>query len=494
MAHPRIIQGGMGIGVSDWKLANSVAAQGALGVVSGTALDSVLARRLEQGDQGGHMRRGLAAFPDRTVADRILATWFRPDGTPETHDFSVLPMRTVGSADSPVNDPATIFGNDELDALTVVANFVEVYLAKEGHSGVVGINFLEKVQLPNPAAIYGAMLAGVDYVLMGAGIPLEIPGLLDRYARGESGAIRVQVEGAAKDEILTVCFDPSRVIAAPPPALKRPYFLAIVSSYILAMTMVTRASGVVDGIVVENHTAGGHNAPPRGVLSLDGSGEPIYGPKDTVDYAKMVGLGVPFWLGGSYSRKESLSSADTEGAAGIQVGTLFAFCSESGLLPELKKRFLEALSDGHLSVLTHPRASPTGYPFKLALLGETLSEKRDFLARKRVCNVGLLRELFRKSDGSIGYRCPAEGEASYATKGGAGEKAGEARCLCNALLANIGLGMKYAGERLEQPLLTVGNQLESLRLLVAKCGMQYSARDVIAFLESGAKTRTAAQG
>ncbi len=493
MTHPRIIQGGMGIGVSDWKLANAVASRGALGVVSGTALDSVLARRLEQGDQGGHMRRGLAAFPDRRIADRILARWFRADGTPETHDFSVLPMRAMGSADSMVSDPSAIAGNDELDALTVAANFVEVYLAMEGHSGFVGINFLEKVQLPNPAAIYGAMLAGVDYVLMGAGIPLEIPGLLDRYSRGECGEIRVQVSGAAKDEIHTVRFDPSRVMEAPPVALKRPYFLAIVSSYILAMTMVTRASGTVDGIVVENHTAGGHNAPPRGVLSLDVSGEPMYGPKDTVDYAKMVGLNVPFWLGGSYSREESLSSADGEGAAGIQVGTLFAFCSESGLLPELKRRFLEAVSAGKAFVRTHPHASPTGYPFKLALLGDTLSEKKDFIARKRVCNVGLLRELFRTSDGSIGYRCPAESEPAYAAKGGDGEKSGEARCLCNALLANIGLGMKYAGERLEQPLLTVGNQLESLRLVVAKFGMQYSARDVIAFLESRAKVRVAAR-
>ena len=66
----------------------------------------------------------------------------------------------------------------------MAGNFVEVYLAKQGHYGPVGINYLEKVQMATPAAAYGAMLAGVDYVLMGAGIPAEIPGLLDSFAAG----------------------------------------------------------------------------------------------------------------------------------------------------------------------------------------------------------------------------------------------------------------------------------------------------------------------
>jgi NAD(P)H-dependent flavin oxidoreductase YrpB (nitropropane dioxygenase family) len=352
---------------------------------------------------------------------------------------------------------------------------------------MVGINFLEKVQLPNPAAIYGAMLAGVDYVLMGAGIPLEIPGLLDRYARGEGGELRIHVEGAAKDERFVVRFDPGRILESPPASLKRPFFLAIVSSYILAATMVTRASGKVDGIVVENHTAGGHNAPPRGVLQLDECGEPIYGPKDSVDYARMLGLNIPFWLGGSYSMPSSLEEARAEGASGIQVGTLFAFCRESGLLSELKKRFLEAVNAGVARVFTHPQASPTGYPFKIALLKGTLSEDLFFNDRKRVCNVGLLREPFRAADGGIGYRCPAESEYQFVRKGGDAEKARNARCLCNALLANIGLGMKYAGGYLEKPLLTVGAHLESLRQFVKKAGMDYTAIDVIDFLESGAK-------
>lgn len=479
MEHPSIIQGGMGVGVSDWRLARAVSMQGALGVVSGTALDTVFARRLQQGDQGGDMRRGLAAFPDRELAGRVRAAWFNPDGTTDTHNFSSIPLREVA-----IESGGKATAGSAIDDLTVAANFVEIFLAKEGHDGVVGINFLEKVSLPNPAAIYGAMLAGVDYILMGAGIPVEIPGLLDRYARGEPGEIRVYVEGAQKDEHFVARFDPATVLRSPPSTLKRPRFLAIVSSYVLAATMATRASGRVDGIVVENQTAGGHNAPPRGVLALDADGEPIYGPKDSVDYAKMVGLGIPFWLGGSYSTPDSLPASRAEGAAGIQVGTLFAFCRESGILPELKKRFLDAVRAGKALVFTHPGASPTGYPFKIGLLKDTLSDIAEFMGRKRVCNMGLLREPYEAPDGAIGYRCPAEPEAAFIAKGGSPARASGARCLCNALLANIGLGMSYAGARMERPLLTVGKHLESLRRLLQRFGTDYTADDVLHFLRA----------
>lgn len=69
--HPVIIQGGMGAGVSCWRLAQAVSQLGQLGVVSGIALDLILARRLQDGDPGGHMRRGLDRFPFPKMAQRI---------------------------------------------------------------------------------------------------------------------------------------------------------------------------------------------------------------------------------------------------------------------------------------------------------------------------------------------------------------------------------------------------------------------------------------
>lgn len=487
MDHPRIIQGGMGAGVSDWRLAAAVAREGAMGVVSGTALDVILARRLQQGDLDGHMRRGLEAFPDQAVAARILDRYFHPQGTSEFHRFKATPMGTLLE-----ESESTGVLSPEHQELLVVANFVEIYLAKEGHRGLVGVNYLEKIQLSNPASIYGAMLAGVDYVLMGAGIPLEIPGLLDQYARGEAGSITLTVEGVPREELISLSFDPAAVLASPPTTLKRPAFLAIVSSNVLAKTMVSRASGVVDGIVVEDHTAGGHNAPPRGTLQLNAEGEPIYGDKDRVDAARMVELKVPFWLAGSRSDSGAVETSRRTGAQGVQVGTLFAFCRESAFLPELKRRFLQMVEAGKMRIFTHPEASPTGYPIKIARLEDTVGEDAEFFRRPRVCNLGLLRHIYRKNDAGqellpssrLGYRCPAEPVAAWVGKGGSKEEARNARCLCNSLLAAVGLAMEYAGGYLERPLLVPGEYLESLRVLIKKVGLDYTAADVIRFLSA----------
>ena len=116
------------------------------------------------------------------------------------------------------------------DSLTMIANFVEVFLAKEGHDGVVGVNLLTKVQMPNLATLYGAMLAGVDYVIMGAGIPREIPGVLDAFADGRVASIKLDVEGAQRGESHNLTFDPARHWIEPPPALHRPRFLPVVAA------------------------------------------------------------------------------------------------------------------------------------------------------------------------------------------------------------------------------------------------------------------------
>ena len=92
---PVIIQGGMGAGVSSWRLARAVAEAGQVGVVSGTAIDLLVARRLQDGDPGGHMRRGLAAFPLDGVADRILERYFIEGGKAEGDRFKTKPMPAV---------------------------------------------------------------------------------------------------------------------------------------------------------------------------------------------------------------------------------------------------------------------------------------------------------------------------------------------------------------------------------------------------------------
>lgn len=80
---PTIIQGGMGAAVSNWRLARAVSRLGQLGVVSGTALDLIFARRLQDGDLGGHMRRGLDQFPIPEIAERVWDRYYIPGGKAE---------------------------------------------------------------------------------------------------------------------------------------------------------------------------------------------------------------------------------------------------------------------------------------------------------------------------------------------------------------------------------------------------------------------------
>ena len=98
-ALPRIIQGGMGVAVSNWSLARAVAQAGQLGVVSGTAIDTVLVRRLQDGDPGGHMRRAMARFPIPEVAEALAAEFARFLAAPGARALErlVLPLYPTGA-------------------------------------------------------------------------------------------------------------------------------------------------------------------------------------------------------------------------------------------------------------------------------------------------------------------------------------------------------------------------------------------------------------
>jgi nitronate monooxygenase len=468
---PTIIQGGMGAGVSNWRLAQAVSQFGQLGVVSGTALDQIFARRLQDGDPGGHMRRGLDHFPFPNMAERIWMTHYIPGGKQERKSYRTLPMHAQD-------------GPHEMQELCIVANFVEVFLARDGHSNPVGINYLEKIQIPHLPSLYGAMLAGVGYVLMGAGIPLNIPGVLDRLADHSRATYPLHVTGAHEGEDTLLTFVPADFMERGLPTLSRPQFLAIVSSNVLAATILKRANGKVNGFVVEGPTAGGHNAPPRGKLQLDDAGDAIYGERDRVDLEKIRELGLPFWLAGGYGTPEKLRQALAAGATGVQVGTAFAYCAESGLRSDYKQAILQKVISGESRVATDPSASPTNFPFKVVQLEGTLSEDEVYLARPRICDLGFLREAYRTAEGTIDYRCSSEPVTTYISKGGKAENTPGKRCLCNALMATIGQPQVRNGKLTEMGLVTSGNELTKLgRFLPPGGELAYSASDVITKLQ-----------
>ena len=467
--YPVIIQGGMGAGVSNWRLARAVSETGQLGVVSGTALDQILIRRLQDGDPGGNMRRGLNAFPFPTMAEQIWGRYFIPGGKAERTPYQLAAAHTRDDS-------------RELIELCIASNYVEVFLAREGHRNPVGINYLEKIQTAHLPSIYGAMLAGVGYVVMGAGIPLKIPGVLDRFVEHRAAEYPLHVTGAHEGDDTTMRFDPRDVMECELAPLERPKFLAIVSSNTLATTILKKANGRVNGLVIEMSTAGGHNAPPRGKLQLSRAGEPVYGERDAVDIAKLRELGVPFWLAGGYGHPEKLREALAQGATGIQVGTAFEFANESGLKEDYKQALLAKAVDGSTQVFTDPLASPTGFPFKIARLEGTNSEEAVFMERPRICDLGFLREAYRTPEGGIGYRCAAEPLSLYLAKGGKPEDTVGRKCICNALIANIGYPQVRNGQRVEKGIVTAGDDLKNIQDFLAPGRSSYSAADVIATL------------
>ncbi|MFO8027829.1 MAG: nitronate monooxygenase [Opitutales bacterium] len=454
---PSIIQGGMGAGVSDWRLARAVATAGQMGVVSGTALDSILIRRLQDGDLDGSMRRALKAFPYPEIADRILEEWYIEGGKDAAAPYRLKPLPVVDM-------------NRSDEELLIAASFAEVYLAKEGHGGLVGINLLEKIQIPTLPALFGAMLAEVDVVIMGGGIPLAIPGVLDAMAELRPVALKLNVLGADRSHDHKIEFHPGTHVSASQEWLKRPCFFPVVSSDVLAKTFVRKASGHVDGLIVEHHSAGGHNAPPR----RDGA----YSERDVCSMEKIAALSLPFWIAGSSASPERLQEAKAMGAQGVQVGSAFACSEESGITPEIKREIIEQYFNGELNVITDFRASPTDYPFKRVEVAANRGADAC-----RACDLGYLRHIYEKDDGTLAYRCPSAPRKAYVAKGGKAEDCEGRVCLCNGLVATIGMGQVRRG-RMVQPLVTMGDDLSFLdRVGRGESGLP-TARDVVDYLVS----------
>ena len=464
---PRVIQGGMGIGVSSWAMAKAVSQTGELGVVSGTAIDSVISRRLQDGDIDGSVRRALLQFPDHYFAGEVQRRYFIEGGKKENVPYLLIPK-------------LSLHPTDFSSKLLVLANFVEVWLAKEGHDGLVGINFLEKLQLSTPASIFGAILAGVDYILMGAGIPSEMPRVIRELSKHEKTTISIAVENASTKYYLP--FDPVIVDGAKTIDLIKPKFLAIISSHALAAYLNRDEDVRPDGFVVEGTTAGGHNAPPRGNTPIGSDGQSQFTIKDDADIEKVRATGLPFWLAGGYATPEKLTSAISQGAVGVQVGSIFALCNESGITKELRQQVLTQLAEKTLNVITDPLGSPTSFPFKYAELDSTISEHSEFESRVKLCDLGYLRTVVERPNNRIVYRCSGEPDKTFAFKGGADGATEGKKCLCNALLSNIGMPQVRATGYQEAALVTLGSDITGEEALLAMYPDGWSAGQAIKYL------------
>lgn len=478
---PELIQGGMGVGVSDWRLARSVAIAGekldkdVLGVISGTGLAILLTNRLQKRDP--NTIRALSAF-DPEITKEIFDAYLPAEERLPGQRYKLPPKPEVlvtGKQET----------KDKMNRLLVAAAFVEVWLAKEGHNRPIGMNLLEKVQLVHLPTILGAMMAGVDTLIVGAGIPRQIPQILENFANNKEASYIVDVKGSK--EKIELKLDPKQYVAEGT-QLKKPNFYAIVSHHALAQFLASsKTQGEVDGFVIEGPTAGGHNAPARNKNVFDERGQPVYGERDKPDLEEIRNLGKPYWMAGSYT--ERLTEAQEAGAAGIQIGTPFALSNESGLIKEKKDRMRAQIMDDALGVVTSARVSPTGYPFQVVQIPGTLSEEEIYDARKRVCGYGYLVEIQLDEDGNPIFSCPAEPVKAYVRKGGKIEETEGRVCLCTGLAGAVGQGQTG-----EPAIFTLGKDVEPVRKLMGISPHpdgSYSAEDVVGFVFSDTNTQFA---
>ncbi len=498
----KLIQGGMGVYVSNWRLAQAVASQQpgtTAGTVSGTALDVVHVRLLQLGDPGGHLRRALHAFDAQfgvETGKQIINRYFIEGGKAPAARFKYGPPQTVRMQDGSrtiampggQTAPVTLTVEEELVELLIATAFAEVWLAKQGHNGVIFINFLNKVELPLLFSMYGAMLAGVDGVVVGAGNPEGLPAACSLLAQHSPVTGELPVLYRESGETFQLHFDPRSIaggkLAQAP--LKRPAFLAIVSLENLAGVLAHSPTQPPDGFIIEHHTAGGHNAPPQGPLKKDGLGQPVYSQLDEPNLAAIRAEGLPFWLAGGYGSRERLQTALAVGARGVQVGSAFALAMEAGIQPVHRTAIFQALRQGisDADLVRTTLFSPTGFPFKVAQLSGTLSDEDVYAARRRVCDLGFLQQRGLSKPDADGnrrlfQRCPAAPLDDFVNKRGLPMNAEGKRCLCNGLLAGVGLGQVNAQSGEELAIVTLGNHLDGIRRLSRQGQSPYWAKDVV---------------
>ena len=101
----KLIQGGMGVYVSNWRMARAVATGKpglTAGTVSGTGLDWVYVRLLQLGDPGGHIQRALAAFDLKfgvNIGQKIVDRYFIKDGKAPDDRYKNAPRQIVRAMD-----------------------------------------------------------------------------------------------------------------------------------------------------------------------------------------------------------------------------------------------------------------------------------------------------------------------------------------------------------------------------------------------------------
>src|SRR5574343_1360580 len=259
-----IVQGGMGVGVSAHRLAGTVAAMGGVGTLS-----AVDARR------------------------------HHPD----------LMARTEGLSSRVGQDEDT---RRQVDAANREAVAREVKAAREQSQGrgLIAMNVMRAVS-DYAGYVTASLEAGVDAVVVGAGLPLDLPDL----AQDHPNALLIPILSDARGVQL------------------------IVKKW-------ERKKRLPDAIVIEHpRLAGGH----LGAARIADLNDPRFDferviPESREFLAKM-GVDIPLIAAGGIRSCEDIARIQALGGAGVQLGTPFAVTTEGDASDEFKRVLAEARDD-----------------------------------------------------------------------------------------------------------------------------------------------------
>jgi len=258
-----IVQGGMGIGVSAHRLAGSVAAMGGVGTLS--AVD---------------LRR------------------HHPD----------LMERTQGLASRVGQDEAT---RQAIDAANLEAVEREIRAAREQSQGrgLLAMNVMRAVS-DYAGYVKRSLEAGIDAIVVGAGLPLDLPDLAQDHPKA----------------LLVPILSDSRGVQ-------------------LIVKKWERKKRLPDAIVIEHpRLAGGH----LGAAKIADLNDPRFDFErvipESLAFLRAAGIEkeIPLIAAGGIRSYEDIQRVQNLGAAGVQLGTPFAVTQEGDAHPEFKRILAEA--------------------------------------------------------------------------------------------------------------------------------------------------------
>jgi nitronate monooxygenase len=287
---------------------------------------------------------------------------------------------------------------------TYEAAYKEVALAKSA-GGFAGINIMVALVRDYEDSVKGAIDAGADLIISGAGLPLSLPAI-----------------APPKDTALVPIVSSARALE-------------------LICKKWERFGYRPDAVVLEGPLAGGHLGFKIDQIDLEANKlENLFPP--VKDMAIKYG-DIPVIVAGGIYTHSDIQMFLQMGASGVQMGTRFLATEESSATAVYKKAVVDAHDED--IIVAHKPGSPCGLPFRIIKQSPMYvsSVKR---LRQPKCDKGYV--LLKDNEGKF-TRCPAK------------ESNESCFCICNGLLSSAG----YNPDK-EESLFTVGTNASRIDKIV----------------------------